>query len=177
MKNTAKMLALPTVIAAFLAAALPSTAQLNSHAGKITIIARMPETLGLSLNSSGIAAAGLAASEHNSLGVLTGVTTSWSLEQGRDRVATFAYSDRRNATAGVVANSGISTFGNPAGNRYPQMLSGAALDATTVSSSGRKATKTIDFSDSNELTKPAQLTSLPESSNPGIVKITVQAVL
>ncbi|SRR5581483_9323181 len=179
MPSTLKTLKALTIILAFWAAALPVAAQLNSHAAHITIIARMPETLGLSLSSSGLATTSLAANGASGLGFATGVTTSWSLEEGRSHVATWAYIDRKNAPAQLTVASGIGVnpfSGSSTGHHgivLPPTASAVKLDAAPITSSDRRAAKTVNFSEVDQL---GQRQPLSDEYGRGTIKIQVQAV-
>lgn len=179
MTHVLKALKALAILSAFLIVTLPAAAQLNSHAAHITIIARMPETLGLSLSSGGLAASSLAANGMNGFGIATGVTTSWSLEQGRSQVATWAYIDRKSApvqlavTSGVGVNpfNGSSTDHN--GIVLPRTASAVKLHAAPITSSDRRAAKTVNFSEADQLGQPQ---ALSDEHSRGTIKIQVQAV-
>jgi hypothetical protein len=179
MPSPLKTLKALTITSAFLAATLPVAAQVNSRAGHITIIARMPETLGLSLNSSGLATTNLAANGASGLGFATGVTTSWSLEEGRSHVATWAYIDRKNAPVqlAVASGIGVNPFSGPPADHHgivlPPTASAVKLDAAPITSSDRRAAKTVDFSDADQL---GQRQPLSDEYGRGTIRIQVQAI-
>jgi hypothetical protein len=179
MPSTLKTLKALTIISAFLATTLPVAAQLNSHAAHITIIARMPETLGLSLNSSGLATTSLAANGASGLGFATGVTTSWSLEGGRSQVATWAYIDRKSAPVqlSVASGIGVNSLSNSSADQrgivLPPTASPVKLDAAPITSSDRRAAKTVSFSEVGQL---GQRQLLSDEYGRGTIKIQVQAV-
>lgn len=171
MPSPLKTLKALTISSVLLAATLPVAAQLNSRAAHITIIARMPETLGLSLNSSGLATTGLAANGASGLGFATGVTTSWSLEEGRSHVATWAYIDRKNTPVQLAVASGIGV--NPFSDSSADRGGIVKLDAAPITSSDRRAAKTVNFSEADQL---GQRQSLADEYGRGTIRIQVQAV-
>ncbi len=179
MPSPLKTLKALTIISACWAATLPVGAQLNSRAAHITIIARMPETLGLSLNSSGLATTSLATNGASGVGIATGVTTSWSLEQGRSQVATWAYIDRKSAPIqlSVASGIGVNPFSGSSADRHgivlPPTASAVKLNAAPITSSDRKAAKTVAFSEEDQL---GQRQPLSDEDGRGTIKIQVQAV-
>jgi hypothetical protein len=180
MQYTLKTLKALTIISVSLAATLPLAAQLNSRSAQITIIARMPETLGLSLNNSGLATTSLAMNGAGGLGFTTGVTTSWNLEEGRSQVATWAYIDRKSAPVQLALASGIGVnpFRGPSADYHgivlPSTISVIKLDAAPITSSDRRSAKTVDFSETEQM---GQRQPLSDEDGRGTIKIQVQAVL
>lgn len=184
MRRTLNSLKVLTVLAVLImAAAAPSAAQLQSHSAQITIVARMPETLGLAVNSSDPFNAGVTVNNPDSRPLATGVTTTWNLERGRARVATWASIDHKNSPVQVALTTGIdvSPFtGASAEPRLPykftlpRTASSTEIDATNLGASNLLGAKTIGLSDSSGTSEPQPAS---KDAYAGTIKITVQAVL
>lgn len=183
MRRTLNSLQALTVLSVLITAAVPSAAQLQSHSAQITIVARMPETLGLAVNSSAPLSTAVTVNNPDSRTLATGVTTTWNLERGRAQVATWADIDRKIAPVQVALATGIdvSPFtGASAEPRLPYKLtlprttSSTELDATSLGASNLLGAKTISLSDSSGTSEPQ---AASKDAYAGTIKITVQAVL
>ncbi|HEV2992250.1 MAG TPA: hypothetical protein VG759_27700 [Candidatus Angelobacter sp.] len=169
-------------LALLLAAVSISTgAQMTSKAGHITIIAIMPENLSLSLNSSGALYSASAGNRTEIPGVATGVTTGWSLMQGRAKVATFVTMDRTNVPM-IIADAsgyGVSPFADER-DRQPHRFSlhpnhsNTQLSGSNLTESNRRGANTAALPDSGD---PGQPQRLPANLPAGTLKIQVQPVL
>ena len=169
-------------LALLLAAMSISTgAQMTSKAGHITIIAIMPENLSLSLNSSGAVYSASAGNRSEIPGVATGVTTGWSLMQGRARVATSVTMDRTNVPT-IIADASaysVSPFPDersrqPHGFSLHPNHSNTQLTGSNLTDSNRRGANTAALPDLGE---PDQSQKLPANLPAGTLKIQVQPVL
>ena len=168
------------LLAAVIAASTFSLAQVNSHNGQVILIARMPETVGATLNFTSFAPSNAALNKVERLDLATGVTTSWNLEQGRSYVATSAYIDRRNVPVQIALATGmdVDPFTGPSGlPHFPYgfalcpTVSSTELHAVTIAPSSRVATRTSDLSDSTGMVQP-----FSQDDYTGSIKIKLQAI-
>jgi hypothetical protein len=162
---------------------VPATAQLNSRSAQITLIARMPETLGVTLN---IAPGSLGVVPDTTSGAeyVGGVTISWNLDRGRSQVSTVASFERKDAPIQVAMAIGIPTspFNGPSRegtfhNRLvlPRTVSRMVLHDTNLASLNRLWTRTVLNLDLRRIGNEQPL--LVDDVYMGTIKIEVQAIL
>lgn len=113
--------------------------------------------------------------------VATGVTTTWSLMQGRAKVATSMTIDRTNVPIIVADASGydVSPFADERGRQahgftiHPNVTN-TQLSGSNLTDTNRRGASTAALPDS---TDPGHPQELPADTPIGILKIQVQPVL
>ena len=161
---------------------MSTVAQMNSRAATITIIAIMPENLSLSVNSKGAVYSTSATKGSEIPGaVATGVTTAWSLMQGRAKVATSITMDHTNVPI-IVADAsayGVSPFpgqrgAQPHGFTIHPNVSNTQLSGSNLTGINRRGASTAALPDLGDPGQPRQLSA---DTPAGTLKIQVQPVL
>src|SRR5207248_2651798 len=156
---------------------LSAAAQFNSKPAHITIIAIMPENLTLNVNSSNHAQF-TPATAADIPGVVTGTTTSWSLTQGRAKVATLATVSYPNApviladASAVGIRPGTDEIRSDAQPRHLGLFSkitSTPVSTTSLTDANRRGASTAEIPSANSSSQSLQ--------TPGTVKIQIQPVL
>jgi hypothetical protein len=163
---------------------VPATAQLNSRSAQITLIARMPETLGVTLNIAIPGSPGVVPDTTSGAEYVGGVTISWNLDRGRSQVSTVASFERKDApiqVAMAIGNSVIPFDGlSREGTFYsrlvlPRTVSRMVLHDTNLASLNRLWTRTVLNLDLRRIGNEQPL--LVNDVYMGTIKIEVQAIL
>ncbi|HEV3316522.1 MAG TPA: hypothetical protein VG488_06115 [Candidatus Angelobacter sp.] len=166
------------------ATSMLTAAQVASRAGHVTIIAIMPETITLSINSISPAHVAGAISSADNPEVATGVTTAWSLMPGRADVATWATMQHSNAPVIIaeVSPIGVDPFPDgrsqrnslPPGFAVRPSVSSSQMTGMRLTDTNRRGASTALLPDSIDPTYPQQT---PANTLPRTLKIQVQPVL
>jgi hypothetical protein len=158
-------------------------AQAGSKPGQVTLIARMPETLNLSINGNRPAYLASAISATDNPEVATAITTAWSLMPGRTNVVTWATTKHVTATVMTADASAPGLGPSPDGRSTPAHgsavrpdISNTKMTGTGLTDANRKGASTalLPLPDS---TDPSQIQPSPANTSPGILRIQIQPVL
>lgn len=167
-----------TVAALFALLALPASAQVRSKASQITLIAKMPESIGIRANTDTTPNDNLAVPRSQS--VMNNVTTAWCLARGRARVVTLARVKNFGTPALIalalpsdigVRPEAVSDIPLRFGLATGPQVSNAQLNSVNLTDANRVTTNTISISDAIPSSGQAQ-----DDGYNGLIKIQFEAV-
>ena len=148
------------LVFAMMGATIPAVAQTVSKSRQITIVAIMPETLKLSINTG----AALAMNPKDAQGIATTASTAWSLGAGRANVVIHAY-------VKPLVDPAFIAGGPPSGTFPRHMFASSTPTDTMVTSANRRNEATACLPSS----APAH--AFGTATPAGTLKIQVQPVL